>query len=150
MLPEGEALVQVIGVTKEKFCNFYPKGKELLQTVGDRVTFLGKLSHDETIRYVSNCDCNIFIREKNLRNQAGFPTKFVEAFTCGVRIITTDVSDIPIYADDRVTILQDPSVTAVATAMSKAVREKKQEKELRSTFHYESYETCCREWLETI
>ena len=58
---------------------------------------MGRLSHRETVKYILGCNCYIFIRRSDKRNNAGFPTKFAESYTCGVPIITTDVSDVGEY-----------------------------------------------------
>ncbi len=148
-LKQGKALLRIIGVTEEEFCAFYPRGRALLQKAQENVCFMGKRTHRETMEYVANCDCVIFIREADMRNQAGFPTKFVEAYTCGVPILTTDVSDVRTYADESVILLDEVSVDAITKAMSSAVHDiKQEERTLNETFHYETYEECCREWLE--
>ena len=146
------AKLRIIGVTEQEFCDFYPNGKNLVEQCKEQVEFMGRLSHTETIRYVLHCDSYIFIRQSDTRNNAGFPTKFSESYSCNVPIIATDISDIKVYMEqrERGSLLSSVSVKEVEKAMLKemeAGRERKEE-ELDKTFHYETYEGVCKSWLE--
>ena len=93
---QKNTFLRIIGITENDFNNIYPDFS-IPKNVRNKITFMGRLSHSETIKYVLGCDCYIFIRRSDKRNNAGFPTKFAESFTCGVPIITTDVSDVGEY-----------------------------------------------------
>ena len=80
-LETAKVRLNIIGVTEDEFCSFYENGVELIKACKNELNFMGRLSHEETIKYVSACDCYIFIRQSDLRNNAGFPTKFSEAFS---------------------------------------------------------------------
>jgi glycosyltransferase involved in cell wall biosynthesis len=111
---------------------------------------MGKLSHSETIRYVLGCDCYIFIRRSDKRNNAGFPTKFAESYTCGVPIITTDVSDVGEYINksDRGSLLKDMTTENISEAMLYHIENITQQKNLNNTFHYESFIQAAENWLK--
>ena len=152
-LESDQAILRIIGVAKEEFADFYPNGKELLGAVGENVEFLGRKTHEETIREVLSCDCYIFIRQSDLRNNAGFPTKFSEAYSCNVPMITTDISDIKSYLGNKKdsTVLSGTSVLDVKTAMENAMKNRHQEaRGLDQTFHYESYQEACESWMKGI
>ena len=112
---------------------------------------MGRLSHRDTVRYVLSCDAYIFIREPSRKNNAGFPTKFVESFTCRAPVITTDTSDIKEYitASRRGTVLSPLSREEITAAMEKAAKEKRENDKNTpdSTFHFESYCDITEKWL---
>ena len=143
--------LRIIGVTEEEFCAFYPNGKNLVEKCKAQIEFMGRLSHTETIRYVLYCDCYIFIRQSDTRNNAGFPTKFSESYSCNVTIIATDISDIKGYMEkrERGSILPSVSVKDVEEAMLREIQAGKERKErgLDQTFHYETYEKVCKSWF---
>ena len=136
--------LRIIGTKKEEYLLAFPEHKDILN---ESIVFMGRLSHEDTVRYVLSCDCYIFIREATRRNEAGFPTKFAESYTCGVPIISTDVSDIKAYADDRVMLLQGVDENAVIDAIKKASAEFERNDCLRDSFDYRNYLEESRDWL---
>lgn len=151
-LGRRDILLRIIGVTEQEFCAFYPNGEQLLKVCPDRIQFMGRLSHKDTIQYVLHCDCYIFIRQSDTRNNAGFPTKFSESYSCNVPIIATDISDIKGYMKkiERGSVLPTVSVAEIEKAMIKEIEygKEKREKKLDETFHYESYIEECNSWFE--
>lgn len=141
--------LNVVGVTDGDFAKLYPNTK-----VSDKsnISFLGKQTHRDTIKYVLNSDCYIFIRMSDRRNNAGFPTKFAESFTCGVPIITTDVSDIKDYIADSSDsiVLHDTETTNIYNAMIKVFENNnsKNIKTLKTNFYYTEYKQKTKQWLE--
>jgi len=87
----------VVGVSKERYLQNYSHQSGLLEELGDKVIFLGRLPHLESLRYVKMADFNLFHRVSNRLSNAGFPTKFVESITCGVPVITSRTSNIEDY-----------------------------------------------------
>jgi len=143
-----KARLRIIGVTREQFVSMYPS---LDKAAGDeRIVFMGKLSHKETLEYVADCDCYIFIRPSDRRNNAGFPTKFAEGYTLGVPVIATDISDISMYIDGtRDILLPDCSCTAVRNAMEAKIKEGKTGmSDIRTTFDYRNYIDLCKNFLK--
>jgi len=141
--------LRIIGITENDFNNIYPDCF-IPKNVRNKITFMGRLSHSETIRYVLGCDCYIFIRRSDKRNNAGFPTKFAESFTCGVPIITTDVSDVGKYIikNNRGSLLKDMTSENISEAMLYQIENKIQSKSPDKTFHYESYIKQTENWLK--
>ena len=142
--------LRIIGITEKDFNNIYPDSY-IPKNVRNKITFMGKLSHEETIKYVLGCDCYIFIRRSDKRNNAGFPTKFAESYTCGVPIITTNVSDVGEYIikSGKGSLLEDTSAESIADAMITQIENhtEKAENTLNTAFHYESYSAECANWL---
>ena len=141
--------LRIIGITENDFNNIYPDCF-IPKNVRNKITFMGRLSHSETIRYVLGCDCYIFIRRSDKRNNAGFPTKFAESFTCGVPIITTDVSDVGEYIkkNGKGSLLKDMTTESISEAMLYQIENKLQSKSLDNTFHYESFVQPTEDWLK--
>lgn len=142
--------LRIIGITETDFNNIYPECF-IPKNVRNKITFMGRLSHSETIRYVLGCDCYIFIRRSDRRNNAGFPTKFAEAFTCGVPVITTNVSDVGehIKKSGRGSLLEDMSAESISEAMLDQIEKCTEEtvKKLNTAFHYETFTKECEVWL---
>lgn len=140
--------LKIVGVTEKEYISIYG---EIPQNCSKRIVFMGKHSHKETIKHVRGCDCYIFVRCSDRRNNAGFPTKFAEAFTCRVPIITTDVSDVGEYIkkSGKGEVLCDLSTQAIAEAMRSAINKGKNTYQpLDTAFHYESYQKEAERWLE--
>ena len=141
--------LRIIGITEDDFKKFY-SNCFIPKNVRNKITFMGRLSHSETIRYVLGCDCYIFIRRSDKRNNAGFPTKFAESFTCGVPIITTDVSDVGKYINKsgRGALLKDMTTESISDIMLYHINNKSKPKSLDNTFHYESFIQLTENWLK--
>ena len=101
-------LFNIVGISKKQFIEMYPQYLSSLEIVGEKVNFLGKVSHEDSIKYLLESDYCIFVRDKSRKNMAGFPTKFVECMTSNIRIIANNISDIEIYfPHDKYSILLD-------------------------------------------
>ena len=146
-LPFTHVRLRVIGITQDDFLNYYPHFKSSSAMADDRILFMGRLSHEETVRHVLSCGCYIFFRPSDLRNNAGFPTKFVEAFTCGVPIIATDISDIRNYNRSNIRIIASPDEHALIEAMTAAVKDGQHMPSIDMTFHYANYRQSMGDWL---
>lgn len=142
-------LLRIIGITEENFNEIYPDSY-IPKNVRNKITFMGRLSHEETIKYVLGCDCYIFIRRSDKRNNAGFPTKFAESYTCGVPIITTDVSDVGEYIkkNGKGSLLKDMTTESISGAMLYQIEIKNENKTLNIEFHYETFIQPAENWLK--
>lgn len=142
-------LLRIIGITEDDFRKIYPE-LFIPKNVRNKITFMGRLSHSETIRYILGCNCYIFIRRSDKRNNAGFPTKFAESYTCGVPVITTDVSDVGGYIkrSGKGSLLIDMTTEAISEAMLCQLENKLTSKSLDNTFHYESFTEQTKKWFE--
>lgn len=83
--------LDVIGISMEQYDDIY--NDDVLYEPG-AVSFIGKLSHSESLEYVKKADYSFIIRDHNRVTDFGFPTKFSESITCGTAVIATDNSDL--------------------------------------------------------
>lgn len=151
-LERPDIRLRIIGLTKDAYLKAYSEQQDLAQN-DDRLLFMGYVPHEESLRYTLSSDCYIFIREKTRRNDAGFPTKFAESYTCGGSIITTDVSDIRDYEDDdRLLVVDDTLSGTVKSAMLNVLSATFTEKikELSHSFDYKNYLSETKAWISRI
>ncbi len=140
-LPAGSAELRIAGVERSD----YPATE-----IPEGVRFAGRLPHYNTVREILGCGAFVFLREKTRRNTAGFPTKFVEAYTCGVPVITTEVSDISDYPDGNITVLPGVSEESVRNAMRDSLSGGIKRRCLRDAFDYKRKTDDCRRFFDRI
>lgn len=141
--------LRVIGVEKDEFKSVYPDAVDALNQCGDNIIFMGMQSHFDTIRYVLGCDCYVFIRPTDTRNNAGFPTKFAEATTCGVPMIASKVSDVASFANDNTIFTDSLDEHKIAEAM-KQIKKQSESKVINKTFDYRNYQDRLSQWTAAI
>lgn len=90
--------LDIVGMTKEQYQETF--GDKSF--INDNIRFYGRVSHKEAIKYVCEADFQMLIRENTLKNKAGFPTKFVESFSCCTPLIATKTSNICDYLQDGI------------------------------------------------
>lgn len=151
-LKNENARLRMIGVSGEDFAAAYPELSKKA-AADSRIMFMGRLSHQETVRYVLSSDCYIFIRESNITNNAGFSTKFVEAFTCKVPVITTDTGELREYIEKsgrgRITSVSKEDICA---AMEKEIDREEHRVYVSpdKCFDYREYTEITRSWLDGL
>ena len=92
--------LDVIGISKEEYLNRVPEDKDFLEH-NDNIVFNGRLPHMQTLKYVSVADFSCFFREDDRLTKAGFPTKFVEAISCGTPVLTNKTSNLEDYCGNE-------------------------------------------------
>lgn len=147
-LNNKSCILKIVGLTENDFFALYPDIKK----IDNNVIFLGAQSHKSSVKNILNCDCYIFIRQSDRRNNAGFPTKFAESFTCGVPVITTNVSDIKEYVElsDNSVLLEGCNLKDIEDAMNSVLKKGRatEKYKLKSNFHYEEYIEKAKSWFE--
>ena len=139
---EYRFMFTVIGLTESQFLEMYPELAGTLDKLEGKVEFRGRVSHAESIAALKRADYTIIIRDRNRKNMAGFPTKFVEAVTCGVHIIANDFSDIAKYfpQDGKCFLLRDYSNNSLCKVFKKVIENSdgamRERKYLRIYFDY--------------
>ena len=143
-LKQDNVRLRIIGITKEEYLSIYPESKQRLDS---RITFMGYITHEESIKYLLSSDCYIFMRDKTRQNQAGFPTKFAESYTSGVTVICSDVSDIKHYADEDAIIVENTDEQQIVKAFHIALS-KKISTHLKNQFDYRRFIGQTEKWLD--
>lgn len=113
--------LNVVGITDKQFIKMY-NWKEQIPT---SVRFIGRVNHIDVVKMVSNSDWSIILRGNNRVVNAGFPTKVVEAISCGTPVIVNDFSNIKDYLDNSNSIvikdyseLENAIITAINRKMN--------------------------------
>lgn len=91
--------MNVIGFTIEEYFNLNIDEPIQGELTSD-ITFRGRLTNQRVISIIQSSDFTIFIREKNRKTLAGFPTKFVESLASGTPVLTNESSDLKDYLID--------------------------------------------------
>ena len=91
---------KILGIDKEQYFKIY-NITALPLFCENCIDFKGKVPHEEALNYLFNSDFQVFVCENTLTNTAGFPTKFVEALSCGVPVLTNFSSDLKKYMQNQ-------------------------------------------------
>lgn len=86
----------IIGISKSEYLDSFGVDS-IPSNISDYISYKGRLPHSTTISEIAKSDFLIFLRDKTLKNMAGFPTKFVESISCGTPILTNKTSNIDDY-----------------------------------------------------
>lgn len=133
-------LFKIIGLTKEQFILDNPEYIEYLNCLAKRIVFAGRVSHVESIKSLKESDYCIFVRDSSRKNNAGFPTKFVECITSGIGIIVNRFSNLEDYFPSKDSImLPDSDEDSIKKGILFAINNGKVEHEGRETFDYRKY-----------
>ncbi len=89
--------MDIVGIDKTQFMKDYPEYTDKIEILDRRITFVGRVTHEESLMRLKNADFSFFLRDKTRLTMAGFPTKLVESISIGVPVFTNDTSDISEY-----------------------------------------------------
>ena len=148
--------LNIIGITEKQFRYVYEGWSK--RAIPKFVHFYGRLSHQEVIERLKKSDFQIFVREQNLANTAGFPTKFVETISAGTLVLTNASSNLKDYMQEGINSfeLDISSKNALARSLMKPLSLSKEEiikkKEIIKTdmFDYRQYVEQMRRFLDSL
>nr|WP_320059178.1 glycosyltransferase [uncultured Bacteroides sp.] len=108
----------ILGLTLDQYCNVYSVDG-LPDNICDKISFKGRVSHIDALNTVCNSDFEIFLRDNNIANTAGFPTKFVESISCGTPVLTNLSTNLGVYLknDFNGYILDNSSLECLADSL---------------------------------
>ena len=86
-------ILNIVGVTEQQFRKMY--GWDT--TISKSIKFWGRIDHKKVIEIVKTSDWAIILRDNNRVVKAGFPTKLVEAISCGTPVIINEFSNVSDY-----------------------------------------------------
>lgn len=92
--------ITIAGMTEAQYLKAIPSHRPQLAALGNKLRFIGRIPHSESLELLRTADFLVFFRKPNRVSNTGFPTKFVEAATLGVPVISNPTSDIPLYLRD--------------------------------------------------
>ncbi len=137
---EYDFLFSAIGITQKQFIENNPNFHKLLDRLGNKIAFHGRVPHSESVLALKKADYCIFIRERTRKNMAGFPTKFAECVTAGVGVIANDISNIKDYFPlDNSQLVSTVDKTGVKNAIVKAIENGKIRHIQSDLFDYRKY-----------
>ncbi len=90
----------VVGMTAKDYLHSMPQHAGLLGRHVQSIRFLGKMAHRDAVGVLKAGDFSVFVRERNRVSEVGFPTKYAEAATLGIPVLTNRSSDIADYLND--------------------------------------------------
>lgn len=96
VIKEDTLRLIVVGMSLEQYERIYGK----LPKNSHNIIFKGRVSHHDAVKIVCSSDFQMLIRDNNLKNKAGFPTKFVESISCCTPVIATETSNVCDYLNN--------------------------------------------------
>ena len=113
----------VVGMTAQDYLQSMPKHMGPLERHVQSIRFLGKMAHREAVGVLKAADFSVFVRERNRVSEVGFPTKYAEAATLGIPVLTNRSSDIADYLVDGENgiLLPDCSPTEIERGLARAL-----------------------------
>lgn len=85
----------IAGITKDQFISLYNYKKK----IPNNIQFKGRVTHEESLLIMAKSHYTCFFRDNNKKNNAGFPTKFVESIAVKTPVITNNTSDLIYWID---------------------------------------------------
>lgn len=139
--------LDIVGITKKDYLKSNPLHKSIVSRNAN-IIFHGYIGHQETLEFIKKANYSCFFRDKDRLSMAGFPTKFVEAISCGTPVITNDTSDLKKYIREYNGILiKKVSIDGIQIALEKAPFEQKINRE---NFDYHNFVNKMSMWAINI
>jgi Glycosyltransferase len=129
--------LDVVGLTQEEYLRRMPEDKDFLEH-NESIVFKGRLSHVQTLEYVSAADYSCFFREDDRMTKAGFSTKFVEAISCGTPVLTNKTSNLEDFCHEgkNAILINTIAVYKIVDVIEKLQKRMKLQ---QTQFDYRSY-----------
>ena len=109
----------VAGVSKSAFLEQYPKCNVNIERLDEICIFMGRIPMSAVNALYHEIDFCVFFREHKRYALAGFPSKYVEALSNGVPVITNGIGDITIDFPDA-GILFEPGIDNIDKLIDEA------------------------------
>ena len=115
-------IFNIYGLTFDEYCHIFNVEKKEASDIqkNTRIVFHGRVDHDTVLKALYDSHYMVIIRNRSRKNDAGFPTKFVESICSGVPVIANDYSDLSLYYKNEVGILID-NLDCTYNGLSKAI-----------------------------
>ncbi len=122
--PAGKRVqLAVVGLTQDNYLAQVSRHADVLVQQCAGIRFLGRMPHHDAVGVLKSADFSVFVREINRVSEVGFPTKYAEAATCGIPVLTNRSSDIDQYLvdGDNGILLPDCSLTSIERGLRRAM-----------------------------
>ncbi|MRJ42538.1 MULTISPECIES: glycosyltransferase family 4 protein [Idiomarina] len=124
--------VNIVGLTEQQYLAVMPEHRNTIERLGDSIQFFGRVAHSESISLLKSSDFSVFFRKPNRVANVGFSTKYVEAATLGIPVISNETSDLAAYLKPGKNgfLAREFSNTAIEQALTQAVSLSAEERKL--------------------
>jgi glycosyltransferase involved in cell wall biosynthesis len=157
---EGYAFeLSIVGSSEEQYLARYPHHRQIVRDMDGVLHIRGRVSHEEAIAMLRESDFSVFFRDSNRATLAGFPTKFTEAITAGIPVITNKSSNIEEYFDRLRCgiLLDDAEPESIRRGFESAfgmphseIEAMKMRCQTSRAFDYRAFETDMRVFLDQV
>lgn len=103
----------VAGMTRDDYLRLRPDHAAVMSGMDAKVRFLGRIPHTDALALLRGADFSVFFRKPNRVSHTGFATKYVEAASLGIPVISNATSDLALYLSDGVNGFMAPGLSAV-------------------------------------
>ncbi|KAE8544181.1 glycosyltransferase [Marinobacter nauticus] len=151
--------ISIAGVTQQQYLDVLPEHRLQIKILGDKLRFLGRIPHSESLELLRSADFSVFFRKPNKVSNTGFATKYVEAATLGIPVISNPTSDIPRYLRDGENGVLANSISAedVSDALRRAITMTPEQRSAmvavcrsENPFDLQAWQHDARAFLETL
>lgn len=113
---------RIVGMTRDQYLADRPDHTDLVTRLGDSLKFLGRIPHADSLLELRATDYALFFRRDDRIANTGFATKYVEAASLGIPVVTNPTSDIDQYLTDGRNgfLAPDLSAEAITTVLRRA------------------------------
>lgn len=102
-------MLRVVGVDRERYLSVFPGHDALLERLGDRVVFMGRVPRADVLRHLQGSAFTFVLRHESRVTLAGFPSKYSESVTYGTPVIINALPSVRAYhVEGRTGISLDP------------------------------------------
>lgn len=118
----------IVGIGKSQTMEWFNISQNIIDYLGESVSFLGVLPRDKALEVLRRADFTILYRStEDINAKAGFPTKVTESIFNGIPVITNCTSDIGLYINDGINGLVIDGDNSISTCIRKASQLSKEE-----------------------
>lgn len=107
---------RIAGMTRDQYLAERPDDAGLVARLGDSLQFLGRIPHADSLAELRAADYALFFRRNDRVANTGFATKYVEAASLGIPVVTNPTSDIRLYLRDGYNGFVAPDISSGSIA----------------------------------
>lgn len=148
----------IAGISRDDYLRQRPDHASVLKGM-DSIRFVGRIEHADALALLRSADYSVFFRRPNRVSHTGFATKYVEAASLGIPVISNATSDLPLYLRDGHNGFMAPGLSSseIAATLEQAARLKDEALlDMKSIcfadnpFHYRKWLSETRAFLERL